>query len=252
MNFKQINFKNCFLERIYEDHEFVVENIEDWLADSKNKLHFVRRSDKYDFIYQPQHYLLSEKSDFDLPPADSSEWNCELKQRLLKKFVESSQVPELDGHLYLKQDGKKSWRKYYFVLRSSGLYYCPKSKYRGTKDLQCLMNVYNNQIYTCIDWKKKYKAPTPYGFAIKHPKIQVKTSKYIKYVCTDDEKSYIKWLTALRLTRVRFKKCKAQVNSFPFRIAVMFFMITIPMPRSKPPRLPLQSRWKFLGLRNSL
>ncbi|KAE9553609.1 hypothetical protein FO519_003154 [Halicephalobus sp. NKZ332] len=194
-------YPDLHIKRIYEDHEFVVENIEDWLADSKNKLHFVRRSDKYDFIHQPQHYLLSEKSDFDLPPQDSSEWNYEMKQRLLKKFVDSSQVPELDGHLYLKQDGKKSWRKYYFVLRSSGLYYCPKSKYRGTKDLQCLMNIYNNQIYTCIDWKKKYKAPTTFGFAIKHPKIQVKTSKYIKYVCTDDEKSYIKWLTALRLTR---------------------------------------------------
>lgn len=193
-----------FLERIYENHEFVVENIEDWLADSKNKLHFVRRNDKFDFIHHPECYLLSEKSDFDLPPAESSEWTSEMKNRLLKKFVDSSQVPELDGYLYLKQDGKKSWKKFYFVLRSSGLYYCPKSKYRGTKDLQCLMNVYNNQIYTCTDWKKKYKAPTAYGFAIKHPKIQVKTSKYIKYVCTDDEKSYFKWLTALRLTRVSY------------------------------------------------
>lgn len=186
-------------------------------------MHFIRRSDKYSFISYPQHFLLSEKSDFDLPPAESNEWSPELKQQLLKRFVNSSQVPELDGHLYLKLDGKKSWRKYYFVLRSSGLYYCPKgmcvlysgfcliyivmfftAKGKGTKDLQCLMNVYNNQIYTCTDWKKKYKAPTQFGFAIKHPKIQVKTSKYIKYVCTDDEKTYIKWLAALRITRVRF------------------------------------------------
>uniref|UniRef100_A0A7E4V1H3 Ras-associating domain-containing protein n=1 Tax=Panagrellus redivivus TaxID=6233 RepID=A0A7E4V1H3_PANRE len=194
-------YPDLHIKRIYEDHEFVVENIEDWLADSKNKLHFTRRADKYNFVHHPQHFLLSEKSDFDLPPAESPEWNPELKQRLLKRFVDSAQVPELEGHLYLKQDGKKSWKKFYFALRSSGLYYCPKSKMKGMKDLQCLMNIYNNQIYTCTDWKKKYKAPTQYGFAIKHPKIQVKTSKYIKYVCTDDETTYMKWLTALRITR---------------------------------------------------
>ena len=99
-------------------------------------MHFVRRSDKYNFISYPQHFLLSDKSDFDLPPAESNEWNADLKQQLLKRFVNSSQVPELEGNLYLKMDGKKSWKKYYFVLRSSGLYYCPKAKGKSTKDLQ--------------------------------------------------------------------------------------------------------------------
>lgn len=37
-------------------------------------------------------------------------------------------VPDLEGTLYLKEDGKKVWKPRYFMLRASGIYYVPKGK----------------------------------------------------------------------------------------------------------------------------
>lgn len=41
-------------------------------------------------------------------------------------FLSSSTYPEIHGYLHAKEQGKKSWKKWYFLLRRSGLYFSTK------------------------------------------------------------------------------------------------------------------------------
>ncbi|KAG7256614.1 hypothetical protein CRUP_017096 [Coryphaenoides rupestris] len=69
----------------------------------------------------------------------------------------------MEGVLWLKEDGKKSWKKRYFLLRASGIYYVPKGK-------------------------------------AKHPQIQ-KKSQYIKYLCCDDIRTLQQWINSIRIAK---------------------------------------------------
>ncbi|KFD71200.1 hypothetical protein M514_04954 [Trichuris suis] len=191
-------YPDLYMERIYEDHELIVENILMWTENSPNRLLFTERSDKYDMFCCPENYLL------DHTHSDrNSVFGLDARQQLIEEFFTPSRVqpPELEGPLYLKSDGKKSWKKYLFVLRGSGLYYVPKGKSKSSKDLTCLMNFDVVQVYSAVGWKKKYKAPSNYGFALKHPQIQVKASKYIKYLCAEDEKTCQRWIACIRIAK---------------------------------------------------
>lgn len=206
-------YPKLLIKRIYEDNEFVVENLEEWGENSPNELHFVRMHYKWSLFHSPQQFLLTDRNRSDFPSINQvADWDSLQKQRLLESYLgdntsgSGGRVPELEGWLLLKLDGKKSWRRHFFVLRASGLYYVPKpGKTRGpTCDLQCLMSVFNNQVYMCTDWRKKYKAPTEWGFAIKHPRVQLKSSKFVKYICAEDEYTFNQWISALRIIKNGF------------------------------------------------
>jgi hypothetical protein len=56
----------------------------------------------------------------------------------------------VEGFIWLKTENKKAWKRYAFVLRSSGLYYAPKGGGRkgsltSSKDLACLCTFDVNQ-----------------------------------------------------------------------------------------------------------
>ena len=58
-----------------------------------------------------------------------------------------------------------------------------------------------NHVYGGVGWRKKHKAPTDFGFCIKHPKLQSKSSKFIKYLCADDERTLHRWMVGIRIAK---------------------------------------------------
>ncbi|XP_022237619.1 ras-associated and pleckstrin homology domains-containing protein 1-like isoform X2 [Limulus polyphemus] len=186
------------LDRMFEDHENLVENILMWTQDATHKLLFQKKEEKYDVFANPEDYLLGCTSS-----QKGAEMDDEGKATLIEEFFSATRiaVPEMEGNLYLKSDGKKAWKKYFFVLRASGLYYNPKGKSKLSKDLVCLTGFEVNNIYKGFGWRKKYKAPTDFCFAIKHPEIQVKCCRSIKFLCAEDLRTLKLWMTGIRIAK---------------------------------------------------
>ncbi|XP_074430529.1 amyloid beta A4 precursor protein-binding family B member 1-interacting protein isoform X2 [Larus michahellis] len=185
------------IERFFEDHENVVEVLSDWTRDTENKILFLEKSEKYALFKNPQNFYLVNKG-----KNESKEMNDKNKEALLEEsFCGTSViVPELEGALYLKEDGKKSWKRRYFLLRASGIYYVPKGKTKTSRDLACFLQFENMNVYYGSQHKVKYKAPTDHCFVLKHPQIQ-KESQYIKYLCCDDQATLHQWVTGIRIAK---------------------------------------------------
>ncbi|RXN28121.1 ras-associated and pleckstrin homology domains-containing 1 isoform X1 [Labeo rohita] len=182
------------MERIFEDHENLVENLLNWTRDSTNRLMFIERIEKYALFKNPQNYLLGRKE------------TCEMADRNKEALLEECfcgstiSVPEMEGVLWLKDDGKKSWKKRYFLLRASGIYYVPKGKAKASRDLVCFLQLDHVNVYLGQDYRSKYKAPTDYCMVLKHPQIQ-KKSQYIKYLCCDDVRTLHQWVNGIRIAK---------------------------------------------------
>lgn len=185
------------IERFFEDHENIVEILSDWTRDSENKIYFVKKSEKYAVFKNPQNFYMARKGSSDVK--DMNEKN---KVSLLEQSFcgASVVVPDLEGAFYLKEDGKKSWKKRYFLLRASGIYYVPKGKTKTSRDLASFIQFDNVNVYYGMQYKAKYKAPSDHCFVLKHPQIQ-KESQYIKYLCCDDPWVLHQWVTGIRIAK---------------------------------------------------
>lgn len=87
-------------------------------------------------------------------------------------------------------------------MRTSGLYYYTKEKEkaRNSKDLMCLALFNAHNIYKGFGWKKKFKAPTDFGLALKCPKVSI-PGKGMKMLCAEDAETLEKWIMCCRIAK---------------------------------------------------
>uniref|UniRef100_A0A9J7ZKW8 Growth factor receptor bound protein 14 n=1 Tax=Cyprinus carpio carpio TaxID=630221 RepID=A0A9J7ZKW8_CYPCA len=150
------------IERTIEDHESVIEVQSGWGMDSHCCLYFRKNYAKYEFFKKPLDFFPEHMVSI------SSETNGIMNHsQLIQTFLSSSSCPEIHGFLHAKEHGRKSWKKFYFVLRRSGLYFSNKGTSKEPRHLQFIAEFSDSDVYTLLSGKKVYGAPTDYGFCVK-------------------------------------------------------------------------------------
>ncbi|KAK1885085.1 Amyloid beta A4 precursor protein-binding family B member 1-interacting protein, partial [Dissostichus eleginoides] len=152
------------LERTFEDHENLVEPLLAWTRDSENKVLFQERGEKYEVFKNPQNFYLWKKDKKSLKDMKDQDKELLIQENFCGTSII---VPDLEGVMHLKDDGKKSWKPKLFQLRASGIYYVPKGKTKSSRDLVCFVQFDNVNVYYGKDFKGKYKAPTDCCFFLK-------------------------------------------------------------------------------------
>uniref|UniRef100_A0A3Q2ZNS8 Growth factor receptor-bound protein 10a n=1 Tax=Hippocampus comes TaxID=109280 RepID=A0A3Q2ZNS8_HIPCM len=181
------------LERCLEDHELVVQVQASMSSDSK--FLFRKNYAKYEFFRNPLNFFPEQmvawcqESDGTIP-----------QSQLLQNFLNSSSCPEIQGYLFVKEPGRKSWKKLYMFLRRSGLYFSTKGTSKEPRHLQLLSDLDDSNIFTTITGRKLHNAPTDYQFSIKPSKARG-DCKELKMLCAEDEQSRTCWMTAFRLLK---------------------------------------------------
>uniref|UniRef100_A0A5F9D3Z9 Growth factor receptor-bound protein 14 n=1 Tax=Oryctolagus cuniculus TaxID=9986 RepID=A0A5F9D3Z9_RABIT len=151
------------VERIIEDHELVTEVLSNWGMEEENKLFFRKNYAKYEFFKNPMYFFPEHMVSF------ATETNGEISPtQILQMFLSSTTYPEIHGFLHAKEQGKKSWKKIYFLLRRSGLYFSTKGTSKEPRHLQFFSEFGSSDIYVSLTGRKKHGAPTHYGFCFKY------------------------------------------------------------------------------------
>ncbi|CAG03029.1 unnamed protein product, partial [Tetraodon nigroviridis] len=181
------------LERCLEDHEVVLEVQASWSIKSDTRFVFCKNYAKYEFFRKPMLFF-PECMISDSAEAVKGTTPSTLIQNLLK----SGACPEIQGFLHLKEPSRRSWKKVHFFLRRSGLYSSTKGSSKEPRHLQYVADLEGLNVYSVVNSRKLYGAPTDFTFCIKSSRSQVRSSD-LKMMCAENEQTRRCWTSALRL-----------------------------------------------------
>ncbi|XP_029312136.1 growth factor receptor-bound protein 7 [Cottoperca gobio] len=181
------------LERCLEDHEVVLEVQATWSLKGDTRVVFCKNYAKYEFFRKPMLFF-PESMISDSADVSKGMTSSDLIQNLLK----SGTCPEIQGFLQFKEPSRKAWKKVYFFLRRSGLYCSTKGSSKEPRHLQYVADLDDLNVYTVVNSRKLYGAPTEFTFCIKPCKNPVRTQD-LKILCAENEQTRTCWTSAFRL-----------------------------------------------------
>ncbi|KAM8837482.1 growth factor receptor-bound protein 7 isoform 2-T2 [Spinachia spinachia] len=181
------------LERCLEDHEVVLEVQATWALKSDTRFVFCKNYAKYEFFRKPMAFfpesMISDSAD-DSKGMTSSD--------LIQNLLVSGTCPEIQGFLQVKEPSRKSWKKVYFFLRRSGLYCSNKGSSKEPRHLQYVADLDDLNVFTVVNGRKLYGAPSEFTFSIKPTKNPPRLQD-LKILSADSEQTRTCWTSAFRL-----------------------------------------------------
>ncbi|XP_035764658.1 growth factor receptor-bound protein 7-like [Neolamprologus brichardi] len=115
-----------------------------------------------------------------------------------ENLLKSGTCPEIQGFLHVKESSRKAWKKVYFFLRRSGLYSSTKGSSKEPRHLQYVADLDDLNVYTVVNSRKLYGAPTDFTFCIKPSKNPIRVQD-LKILCAENEQTRTCWTSAFRL-----------------------------------------------------
>uniref|UniRef100_A0A803XKN9 Growth factor receptor bound protein 7 n=1 Tax=Meleagris gallopavo TaxID=9103 RepID=A0A803XKN9_MELGA len=204
------------LERCLEDHESVVEVQSMWPLGADSRFVFRKNFAKYE-LFKSNTSLFPEVMVSSCLEANKSMAHSEL----IQNFLNSGSCPEVQGFLQLREASRKVWKRFYFSLRRSGLYYSTKGTSKDPRHLQYFADLTESNIYYVTQGKKHYGTPTEFGFCIKPYKVRSGV-KGLKLLCSEDEQSRTCWIAAFRLFKYgmqlyrNYQQAQARLSQHPW------------------------------------